>query len=428
MNILMMTNTFTPHVGGVARSIERFSRRFRHLGHGVKVVAPEFDGMENLEPGVIRVPAVRHFNKTDFSVVLPIPRLLNEAMEEFRPDVVHSHHPFLMGGTALRVAHTYHLPLVFTHHTKYEDYTHNVPGDSLLLKRFVTNLASNYANLCDQVFVPSESISKLVIGRGVQAPVAVVPTGVEVDSFQRGDGPGFRSQSGITQDAFVVGHLGRLSVEKNLPFLIRSIIRFMNNYKAQRPVHCLIVGAGPMQSSVRDAFAAAGLKHRLHMAGVLDEEHLADAYHAMNLFAFASKTETQGMVLTEAMASGVPVVAMDAPGVREVVENGVNGCLLQTQDTTEFANALLSIATAEPAHYHRLVAGAKCRADQFSMHKTADMALQHYSRLQHDDALAPRPDFPVWTDTVAVFQSEWQLAKSTARSAMDALNESFDEY
>lgn len=428
MNILMMTNTFTPHVGGVARSIERFSRRYRELGHVVKVVAPEFDGMASIEPDVIRIPAVRHFNNTDFSVVLPVPRLLHDAMEEFRPDVVHSHHPFLMGGTALRIAHTYRLPLVFTHHTKYEDYTHNVPGDSWVLKRFVTNLASNYANLCDQVFAPSESIRKLVVERGVLTPVDVVPTGVVLQTFKQGDGAGFRSQSGISQDAFVVGHLGRLSEEKNLPFLIKSIIVFMDRYKAERPVHCLIVGEGPLQGQVQAAFAAAGLRGKLHMAGVLDEQHLADAYHAMNVFAFSSQSETQGMVLTEAMASGVPVVAIDAPGVREVVKGHVNGHLLMTHDTSGFANALLSIATADPGEYAQLVHGAKVCAEQFSMHKTADMALLHYARLQHNNAVRRRPDYPTWTDAVAVFQSEWQLAKSTARSAMDALDESIDDF
>lgn len=426
MKILMMTNTYSPHVGGVARSIERFARRYRALGHQVKVVAPEFDGMPELETDVIRIPAVRHFNNTDFSVALPVPRLLHDAVDAFEPDIVHSHHPFLIGGTGLRVAHTHHLPLVFTHHTKYEDYTHNVPGDSLVLKRFVKNLATNYANLCDQVFVPSESIMSIVRKRGVLAPVDVVPTGVELDMFSDGDGSAFRRKLGIPQNAFVIGHLGRLTAEKNLPFLVNAIVEFLSLYKAERPVHCLIVGAGPMQSKVNDVFSAAGLSTSLHMAGVLNEDALADAYHAMDVFAFASGSETQGMVLTEAMASGLPVVAVDAPGVREVVDNGINGRLLPTLNTTEFANALLSIALTDSMQYEKLVNGARSTAERFSMHRTADTALELYSRMQNAQPAQHRqPDYSIWTNAMTTIESEWQLAKSTARSVVDALGTNY---
>ena len=124
MNILMMTNTFTPHVGGVARSVEAFTAEYRRRGHRVLVVAPEFENMPEHETGVIRMPAIQHFNGSDFSVVLPTPGFLSSALEEFRPDIVHSHHPFLVGGTALRIARTHELPLVFTHHTMNEQNTH----------------------------------------------------------------------------------------------------------------------------------------------------------------------------------------------------------------------------------------------------------------------------------------------------------------
>ena len=147
MRILMMTNTFTPHVGGVARSVESFTASYRKLGHHVLVVAPEFDNMPSEETDVVRIPAIQNFNGSDFSVVLPIPSNLRSAVEAFEPEIVHSHHPFLIGSTALRLARQYSLPIVFTHHTMYEKYTHYVPGDSKTLKRFVINLSTRYANL-----------------------------------------------------------------------------------------------------------------------------------------------------------------------------------------------------------------------------------------------------------------------------------------
>jgi len=422
MNILMMSNTFSPHVGGVARSIERFSRRYRYLGHHVKVVAPDFDGVPIDEPDVIRVPAIRHFNHTDFSVVLPIPHILKSAVEDFEPDVIHSHHPFLLGGTALRVAHTHSLPLIFTHHTRYEDYTHNMPGDSQWMKRFVEKLATHYANLCDQVFVPSESVQELVVERGVTTPVNVVPTGVELDRFAFGSKQQSRTAMGIPENAFVVGHLGRLSQEKNIPFLISSIIRFLQRTDHLGDTRCLIVGSGPMESMIKARFNEAELGNRLHMTGVLDsDDSISEAYHAMDVFAFASRSETQGMVITEAMAAGVPVVALDAPGVREVVDSYTNGTLLMEENLNEFYKALYNMARVDSVEYDRLSRGARRTAEKYSMESTANTALELYSRLRNYDLAHRAVDYPLWVDTLHVIKSELEILKSTAQSFSESI-------
>src|SRR5580698_4103842 len=112
MNILMMTNTYKPMLGGLEKSIESFTKEFRAQGHRVLIVAPEIEGME-AEEDVIRIPALQNFNGSDFSIQLPIPHILEEALGSFRPDIIHSHHPFLIGDTALRVAAKYNVPLVF---------------------------------------------------------------------------------------------------------------------------------------------------------------------------------------------------------------------------------------------------------------------------------------------------------------------------
>ncbi len=416
MNILVLTNTFSPHVGGVARSIERFVRRYRWRGHHVKIVAPSFDGMPAHEPDVVRVPSLRHFNRTDFSVALPLPRRLLDVVERFEPDVVHSHHPFLLGGTALRVAHTHSLPLVFTHHTRYEDYTHNVPGDSPELKRFVERLATNYANLCDRVFVPSESIEALIRERGVTSPVAVVPTGVEPEDFARGDREGFRARLGIPPSSFTVGHLGRLAREKNLPFLASAMLEFLRTADPGLDARCLVVGSGPLEGHIRERFAAAGLADRLHLAGTLTEAETVDAYHAMDVFAFASHTETQGMVLTEAMAAGLPVVAIDAPGVREVVVDGLNGRLLHVDDPATFAAALASLADADVRAMRTREAFAT--AERFAMLGCADRALGYYSELRQHHLAHRHADYPLWIDAWRVLGAEWELLSSTARAAL----------
>ncbi len=244
MNIVLLTNTYYPHVGGVARSVQAFRDEYLRRGHRVLVVAPEFPDTPENETDVVRVPAIQNFNASDFSVALPFHKGLTERIDDFRPDIVHSQHPFLLGMTAVRIARSRNLPLVFTHHTLYEQYTHYVPADSPILKRFVIELATRYANLSDQVFAPGESIRDLLIQRGVTTPILVVPTGVQVEKFSHGDGSGFRAKNGIPEDAFVVGHVGRLAPEKNLEFLARSVADFMQS----RPgAFFIVVGAGPSE-------------------------------------------------------------------------------------------------------------------------------------------------------------------------------------
>src|SRR5690606_35436458 len=225
---------FTPHVGGVAGSVQMFARGFRARGHRVLVVAPEFENAPEDEEDVVRMPAIQHFNGSDFSVTLPAPGVVTEALNDFRPDLIHSHHPFLLGDTALRVSAARALPLVFTHHTMYEQYTHYVPGDSPAFARFIKSLTVGYANMCDHIIAPSESVEQVLRRRGVERPIAVIPTGVDIERFSGGDGPAYRRKIGIPEDAFVVGHVGRLAPEKNLDFLAQAVCAFLQNHPEAR--------------------------------------------------------------------------------------------------------------------------------------------------------------------------------------------------
>jgi 1,2-diacylglycerol 3-alpha-glucosyltransferase len=153
---------------------------------------------------------------------LPVTRPLTAELDAFEPDIVHSHHPFLLGDTALRVAAGRRVPAVFTYHTRYELYGHYVAQDSEVMKRLVVNLALGYCDLCDHVIAPSESIANLLAGRGVTAPVSVIPSGVDCALFASGNADRARDLLAIPHDAPVVGHVGRLAPEKNLSFLTES--------------------------------------------------------------------------------------------------------------------------------------------------------------------------------------------------------------
>ena len=418
MNILMVTNTFTPHVGGVARSVQGFSNEFRRRGHRVLVVAPFFEGTPEQETDVVRIPALQHFSGSDFSVPVPVPGRVAAALRAFAPDIVHSHHPFLLGDTALRVAARHRIPVVFTHHTLYENYIHYVPVDSPRLRRFVLDLTTGYCNLCNAVIAPSETVAGLLAERGVKVPVKVIPTGVDTTLFGTGDGAAFRARMGIPPDVFLLGHVGRLALEKNLRFLATAVVRFLHR---QSDARFLLAGEGPALAEIRQAFDRGGLAGRLHCAGILGRGELADAYHAMDLFAFASLSETQGMVLTEAMAAGVPVVAVDASGVREVVQNGVNGRLVPRAEEEEFAAALAWIADLSPEGRRRLQEGARQTAGQFSMTRTATRALELYQTLIGAEPAPQQSETSPWDMARRRIAEEWKILRNISHAVGDAV-------
>lgn len=412
MNILMFTNTYTPHVGGVARSVEAFASAYRAAGHRVLVVAPLFDGAPSNEEDVLRLPAVQNFNGSDFSVPVPVPGRLRAPLRHFEPEVIHSHHPFLLGGTALRVAAERRLPVVFTHHTLYERYTHYVPGDSPRLRRAAIELAIGYCNLCAAVIAPSRSIAELLCRRGVVRPIEVVPTGVDVDLFAAGDGSRFRRRLGIREDDFVVGHVGRLAPEKNLELLAAAVADFM----AQRGrAHFLVTGDGPLRDRLTRLFHARGLADRLHLVGVLDRRELADAYGAMDVFAFASLTETQGMVLMEAMAAGVPVVALDAPGAREIVGDGRNGRLLTGEDGAGIGAALAWVAARDADERATLARCARATARRFAMEGCAARAVALYRSLPRDGHAAGL-EGSAWAAARRRLAEEWRIMRNVAHA------------
>lgn len=419
MNIVMVTNTFTPHVGGVARSVEAFTKQYREHGHREIVIAPEFPDMPTGEEGVIRVPALRRFNGSDFSVRLPIPVGLIERLTIFEPHVIHSHHPFMLGSTALRLAHHFQIPLVFTHHTMYERYTHYVPGDSPAMKRFVVELSTGYANLCDHIIAPSESTMEVLRRRNVETPITVVATGVNTHAFAEGSGQSLRESHRIPCDAFVVGHIGRLAPEKNLIFLARSICAFMLEFPES---HFLVAGEGPCTIEIKSIFEDARLADRLHFTGKIEGQELVNCYKAMNVFTFASHTETQGMVLTEAMAAGVPVIALDAPGAREVVIDGVNGYLLSTEEEDAFVCALNAVATMTYNEYVKLQRAALERANEFSIGACAERVLGLYEQVIEDGFSHCRIEDTLWERALDHLATEWDIITNAAEAVSAAVH------
>jgi glycosyltransferase involved in cell wall biosynthesis len=411
IKILMATNTYTPCVGGVTKSVEQFVNRYRQRGHRVVVATASYKNLPDNEFDIIRFPAIHHFNGSDFSWPLPVPGKMASALSKIPPDIVHSHHPFVLGGTALRAAAAYNAPLVFTYHTMYEKYSHYMSVDSWRLKRYLMSLVTGFCNFCDVVIAPSESVALMLKTRGVKVPVQVIPTGIEVSYYANGDAAKARQLWNIPEQAFVVGHVGRLASEKNLQFLATSVAGFL---KEHPQAWFALAGCGPMKQDIVEICQQFGVADRLVITGFLKPEQLRDAYKAMDVFAFSSLTETQGMVLVEAMAAGVPVVALDAPGVREVVVDGSNGRLM-TGDETDFSQALGWIAKASPTDRKQLSERAFDTAVKHDIEDTVDKALLLYQNLIVQKQMQPPP--VERSANLRMLAAQWNIATNIARAA-----------
>ncbi|AJF06617.1 glycosyltransferase [Geoalkalibacter subterraneus] len=422
MKICMFTNTYLPHVGGVARSVSAFAEDLRALGHDVMVIAPIFPGVAELKEerhAVLRVPAIQNFNGTDFSVRLPLPGRIHRELDEFQPDIIHSHHPFLLGDAALRTASARELPLVFTHHTLYERYTHYVPFDSPMMQRFAIHLSTRYANLCQLVIAPSESLADLIRRRGVATPCRVVPTGVDVNFLSQGDGQAFRQENHIPGDAFVIGHLGRLAPEKNLAYLARAAAAVV---RENADAWFLVAGSGPAADQIKEIFTAQGCDQRLVHVGQLQGDALRNCYAAMDLFVFSSTSETQGLVLVETMASGNPVIALDASGVREVLRDRENGRLLPTDAPESVFSSAIEETLKNPEVIVKYSEQARRTAHEFSRQSTVKRLEEAYrSVLETTPEHNKDADIGGWDAWLRMLKSEWNLVGEKTGAVIKAI-------
>ncbi len=428
MKVCMFTNTYIPQIGGVARSVLTLAEDLQNLGHSVLIVAPTYAAQQEApEPlDALRVPAIQNFNGSDFSLRIPLPFIIRDRLDAFRPDLIHSHHPYLLGDAALREARRRSLPLVFTHHTLYEAYTHYVPLDSKAMKRFVVSLSTAYANLCAHVVAPSRSIAELLKSRGVRSPIAEIPTGVDLSFFAGGARSDCRSRCGLEQGQLVIGHVGRLAPEKNLDYLALAVCLFLDSHPSAR---FLVAGSGPGESRIREVFHSRGHGSRLLAAGSQSGEDLRDCYAAMDLFVFSSKTETQGMVLAEAMAAGLPVIALDAAGSREVVRDGENGRLLPPNaDAAAFARAMEEFVR-DPVKAVRWRQAALQTASAFCRRLCASRMTELYETIldAYSSEAVNGDVLSLWDTLLRSVKAEWDLISEKATATLKTIRPEEDE-
>lgn len=342
MNVAIFTNNYLPNPFGVSGSIESFRKQLEEAGHTVYVFAPKFKGYVDENPRVYRYPAIDlKLKGIRFPVVIPRSFRIDKILGGLEIDVVHSQHPNLLGWEARRWAKKKNVPLVFTWHTLYDQYAHFVPFIPVsLVAWWAISNAKKYANKADQVIVPTDSVKKIVEKWGVKNKnLEVISSGVDEKQLANPDRELVRKKYSIADDEILLVVVTRLTKEKNMEFLLEAVAQVLEQ---NQKVKFLVVGDGDLSDKLKNIAVEKVVAGQVIFPGFILNENKKDYYSAGDIFVFASKSETQGMIISEAMYLGLPIVAVNGPGVRDLVENDVTGILVK-EDSVEFSQAVLRL-------------------------------------------------------------------------------------
>lgn len=382
MNILLISDVYFPRVNGVSTSIRTFAEQLQKMGHSVHLIAPDYGIATEDEAWITRVPARKIFFDPEdklmrYSEVLSLlPTLKGKNF-----DLVHIHTPFIAHFTGLKIAKKLAVPVLETYHTFFEDYLHHylpwIP--KVVAKSLARFISKKQCNQLDAIVAPSKPMLDVLRSYGVTIPAEVIATGLQESSFAEADGNNFRQKHHIPIGKQMLLYVGRVAHEKNIGFLLKVIRRL----SVQQPEILLVItGEGPAEHSLHQQVQALGIEKNVQFIGYLDRNtELNTCYKAADIFVFASKSETQGLVLLEAMAQGTPVVAIAELGTASILIEG-QGAHVATEDVVEFSAKVNDLLSNDIARKILGDVGKKYALNHWSASAKAEQMLNFYRELQ----------------------------------------------
>lgn len=318
MRILHISNNYTPYAGGLVSSLNALLPGLEEAGHTVMLIVPQFVKEHNDPSFVRRIPAFIRFSyyNNPCSLFLRPSAHIDTLVKQFKPDIIHVHHPFLLGFIGGKIARRYNIPCVFTYHTMYDQYAHYVPLPKMLTVPCIKYSVLGFCqNVVQTIIAPSVGIRQWLENHAVKTPIFVVPSPIQ-DHF-------FQNKKNLCDDRFRLLYVGRFTPEKN----VQALIDLCYNLDSTK-FHLTLVGFGIDEDFLRRR--SMGLSEGMISFVIRPTlEQLLKIYRESDLFLFPSKTDTQGIVLAEAMAAGLPIIAFDGPGQRDAIVMAENGFIVE---------------------------------------------------------------------------------------------------
>ena len=383
MRIGIFTDTYPPYINGVSTSVSMLENALRKKGHQVYIVTVNTENMrykyENDEH-IIRIPGVP-IGIYDYRLTGVYPLKAINKIKKWNLDVIHSHTEFGVGTFARIIAKQYNIPLVHTYHTMYEDYVHYITKGYFnnTSKKIVEYLTNFYCNqTATELIVPTKKTYDLFKEKyKYTRNVHIIPTGIEVEKFYKENtDPAkleeeIRKKHGLNKGDFVILYVGRLGQEKSVDVLIEAHQELAREYKAK----LLIVGDGPDMDTYKNLVHKLKIDDNVIFTGKVPWTEVTLYYQIADIFATASKSETQGLTVIEAMAASLPVVAVDDESFRNVIIDGLNGHLFDTKK--EYKKYVKSFID-EPSKLQQFSKQARINADTYSSKYFAERVLDVY--------------------------------------------------
>ena len=342
LRIGLFTDTYAPQVNGVSVSLQMISEGLKRRGHQVTIFAPRFPGYKDNEPNVMRLPSLKYLNNPPIYVaVLGTPRSTWKLTRE-NFDVLHAHSPASMGLLAYLTASTKRLPLIYTYHTSITDYTHYIKfvGGTGLIKRAAAWFSKASTDLGDQVVVPSPKFHRLLLNQKVKQPINIIPNGIDLSMFTAVKNPGaLRTRLGLSPDAPILLTVGRMDPEKRLEFIVEAFGLIADRVP---DAHLVFAGDGGARKKVEAKANSIQAKDRVHFLGMVKRTELPDILHDATVFLSASTTEVHPISVIEAIASGLPFVAVRDEAFEGMLEDGMNGYEVPL-DVNKYADVLADL-------------------------------------------------------------------------------------
>lgn len=331
MRIGIFTNCYHPLVNGVVGAVALLRKGFLELGHEVHLFAPQVDDYRDGEANIHRFPAVNLTPKVKYPVALPYSPRIARLAGTFSLDILHTHHPFVLGPYACRLARRLGIPAVYTFHTQYEQYHHYIPLPGGWVRWATKRQVAAFCGRVDRITTPAQSAIAILQNYGVDRPVRVIPNPIDLGRFRERDGGKIRVQYGISDREKLLINIGRIAPEKNLGLLLRAFTGMMAD-APQQPVKLMIVGDGPDLIPLKQQAQALGIAAAVLFTGQVAPEAVPDYLAAADLFVMTSTTEIKPLAQLEAFAAGVPIVAVAAAGANDTIRHGVNGLLVPGEE------------------------------------------------------------------------------------------------
>ncbi|HRN96802.1 MAG TPA: glycosyltransferase [Candidatus Levybacteria bacterium] len=362
MKIGFFTDGYLPQKNGVATSVAEYAQGLQKKGHSVTIIAPKYPRFKDKKNNVIRLSSINYKKSIGVRLAVYLPEKAFRELLKLDFDVIHGHGdgPVTMLGWI--IAKQKNIPFILSHHTFWNKYTHYLPAGILIRPRMVEKFTQLFANSCNAIISPSNMSKKELESYGVSKPITVIHHGLDLSNYQKGDTQFLRKKLKIANNHKILLYVGRLGKEKSVDLLLHAF----KKVQQQSPhVSLVVIGDGPQKQDLQHLAKTLGIAQNTYFIGEIEYSKIPSVFHSADIFVFASKTETLGKVILEAMAAGLPTVTLNIAPFKELLTNNKEGILVSSNPTA-FAKGITTLVQDDVLR-KSMGENARRKADQFSI-------------------------------------------------------------